>query len=177
MSDDLNKKPLELTVVPNAEIPKSKFDSEDTVKKLYKLFTDGPVWRSLSNLATKLEVDAKELEIFLDKSVAVCQKPGKEDGVRYYALIERLKKDETPEEKKIPKQQRQLITEEDRYASASLHLVYGDLVRVLDKYAIRVFENNKEAFTFLMKAKENLSAGIVLYHNSTKTELEKLPKI
>lgn len=176
--DDLTTIPVEEVKVKTVLTSnQSVIGSDEFGKEFAKLLCEGAVWRTAPNLATKLGVDAVDLVNWMDKIPAICRKAGKEDGVYFYALVERIQAIAKREEVENKKLTRTVVTEEDRYAASGLHLVYGQFLKIMEKYALRIHDKCPEAFNALMTARDRLSAGTILFHNATKVETDKLPKL
>lgn len=172
-SDLLTTKPEELEVVCKPTSPPSRIGTTEFAQQLYELLSGKEIWRSSKSLAEHMGVDSVDLHRFLSAQPVVCTRPGKDEGVFYYALMKRL---ELPNKKeKIPS--RPLVNEDDRYAIAMLHASYRLLHAALSKWAINIAERNEEAFTKVLRAKENLEGGIVLYAQRCQIDLDHLPKV
>jgi hypothetical protein len=163
----------EIKVEPKSSGTKSKIGDDAFVSEFVKLIKSGPVWRSSGKLAEILQVDVVNLAAWMDKQPEIARRPGKEDGVVYYAALRRL---EEEKEKIPPGMERKQIIEEDRYAFALLHQSYNNLTTTLEKYALGIHTRNKESFAKLVEARDAMSAGIVLFANALKLDISKLPK-
>jgi hypothetical protein len=168
---------IEDTPVENLEVKKqqtsfqSKVESKEFCEKLTEEFSNDKVWRSSKVLAEKLNVDVVELDEFLRKQTAVCCKASKDEGVFLYALVKRVEQ----EKEKTETAARSLVSEEDRYALAYLHSCHQLFDSALKKYALKIHERNPESFTQLMSAKSKMEAGLVLFAQKIKADLNKLP--
>ena len=162
----------ELKVEMKQAAVESKIGSSEFTDAFIKLIKTGNVWRTAKGLADKLGVDPIDLVKWMEQQPAICKKPGKEDGIFYYAAIDRLEKPEKPKG-----MERKVITEEDRYMTALFYNQYGNYLKILEKYALRAHEKNPEAFTALAQARDRMSAGVALLINSLGSDLGKLPKI
>jgi hypothetical protein len=172
--NNIEKIPVEeIKVEPKSSGTKSKIGEDSFVAEFVKVIKSGPVWRSSNKLAEILQVDVVNLAEWMDKQPEIARRPGKEDGVVYYAFLRRL---EEEKEKIPPGMERKQIIEEDRYAFALLHQTYNNLVTVLEKYALGIHTRNKESFAKLVESRDAMSAGIVLFANTLKIDVSKLPK-
>ena len=169
---ELNDVPVEEIIIkPVQSAVKTTIDSEEFKVAFAKEMKAGPAWRTPASLATKLGVDAVDLVKWMDRIQNLTRKPGKEDGIFYYGIAPK------EEEKETKKLTRPIVTEEDRYCAAILHSIYGQYVTALEKYGLRIYDKSPEAFAALMNARDRLSAGTVLFHNVTKVDASKLPKL
>jgi hypothetical protein len=174
MSQDIREIPTEEVIVRTTSSPSvSTIGSKEFIEEFAKELKSGRNMRTPNSLASKLGVDSVELAKWMDRCPELIRKPGKEDGVFYYGLA--VKMDNTDQESK--KLTRTVIKEEDRYCAAALHMIYGELLRTLEKYAIPIHDKSKEAFTALMEARDKLSAGTVLFQSASKVDTDKLPKL
>ena len=173
MSDTANLGP-DLTAVPASTIAvapsplpdSSKVGTQDFVVQLNKLLSSkSSVWRTSKNLATALGVDTKDLDGYLKTRDDIQSKSSKEEGVFLYALKERL----VPEGKT-----KLLVCEEDRYALAKIHDALALLEKALKKHGALICERSPEAFNSLVKGKSCVEAGMFIYANATKSDLDKL---
>lgn len=171
---DLQDVPTEeLSVTPQPTPVKSKIGDEEFVKQLNDLLKSGAVWRTSKVLADKLKVDPVALDAFLRSQQTIVGRAAKEEGVFLYALMDRLPKDE----KKGEDITRPLVTEEDRYALSTINCALILLGKALNKTAVRIHTCNPEAFTQLVKAKEQMEAGLVLYGKRLHADFNKLPEV
>jgi hypothetical protein len=182
MSEELKDTPVSEIIQVGSKTTTSdgtKIGSEEFIEKLKKLLNDKQAyWRSAKALAEKLGVDSVQLDKWLRKQTEIVSKPGKEEGVVYYALLSRIEKVPSKEEMKIRSMMsRPIVTEEDRYAVGILHMVYVNLHECLDKYALRISDRSMESFTNLIEARNRLEAGITLYTQTTKANVKKLPRL
>jgi hypothetical protein len=183
MSDIESTSVEELQVAKKVSVPKSEIGSSEFVKELDKLLTDSQPWRSSAALAEALNVDTHDLDKFCRKQTNIVSKPSKIEGVFLYGYAHRTapedKKDDKGKKDKKDKKElsRPLVTEEDRYAIASIHGALMLLESTLQKYALRIHERNSEAFTKLAKAREDIEAGLYLYAKKVHANLDKLPKV
>ncbi len=170
---DLQEIPVEeVTVKAKPTEVQSAIGSEEFIKEFARIIKGGDVWRTPAGLAKKLNVDQADLQAWMDKQGELVRRPGKEDGTFFYAYIQRLEKPKEPKG-----MERKAIMEEDRYMMALLHNGYGNYVRTLEKYALRLHDKNAEAFAALAQARDRMSAGVVLLANTLGTDVEKLPKL
>lgn len=175
MSEIEKINPEEVVVDPVSAGVKTKIGEEDFIKEFVKVIKEGPVWRSSKKLAEIFGVDIKELEDWMDRVTQLAKRPGKEEGIVYYASVNRLEKEE--EKQSPPGMGKKQITEIDRYLIALLHMDYSNLVNILEKYALHAHSRNKEAFAKLVEARDALSAGITLLANTIQLDITKLPKL
>lgn len=174
MSEELVASPVEDIAVQRCTTPANpKVGTKEFCEALGKELSDGKVWRSSKALAENLNVDVVELDKYLRLQQSVCSKASKEEGVFLYALTKRMEAPQPVAETVM----RPLVTEEDRYALASLHSAFILLESTLQKYLMKIHERNPEAFTQLMAGKDKLEAGIVLYGIKLKADMSKLPKV
>lgn len=166
----------EVTVDPKPTGIKSKVGTEDFVKAFVEIVKTGPVWRTVKKMAELLNCDPNDLAAWMDRQTELVRRPGKEDGVVYYAAAGRVEQ-AAKEEKRPPGMERKQIVEEDRYAVAMLHQTYSNLVGILEKYCMHIHNRNKEAFAKLIEGREALSAGVALLANTLQTDVSKLPKL
>ncbi len=143
------------------------------MKSLLVEFNRKKVWRSISGLANTLHVDAKELSELLDKDPLFVRRAGKEDGVFYYALSERLSK-EHPEKREDPLNR--VRREEDGYALGMLHMTYFQFHKILKTYGLEIGQRDAEAFANFTASLDKLESGLLLFSKKTKASMEKLPK-
>jgi hypothetical protein len=175
MSDDLNEVPVEdIKVETKTSTPKSKMETDEFYKQLNELFSSGPVWRSSTTLAQKLEVDVIQLDKYLRTQQAVVSRAAKEEGVFLYAFVKRLPEEEK-KDKKLPHQK--LAGEEDRYALGCIHSAFLLFESSLKKYALNIHEKSPEAFTQLVVAKEKMKVGILLFGTILNADIKKLPGV
>lgn len=176
---DLAAQPVEEVEVQRHETPVvSKIGTKEFCDSLYHEFSDGKnVWRTSKALADKLNVDAVDLDNYLRSQQIVCSKPSKEEGVFLYALVKRIEQPAQVTNSKVEAVTRPLVSEEDRYALASLHSSFLLLEAALQKYALKIHERNPEAFTQLVAAKDKLEAGMILFGSRQKADMTKLPKV
>lgn len=171
VAEDIARDPEEIEVTPQHTEVQSKIGDKVFCEKISKIFSEGKsCWRTPQALAKMLEVDAAELADWMDKQQELCCRPSKEDGTYFYAHIQRLEKAKD-EKKGMP---RPLISEEDRYAFSQLHLIYKNFSEVMDKYAMRVHEKNKDAFDMFAAAKEKMSSAMGALANTLKVDVHKL---
>ena len=172
MADNLQEVPVEVIEVPvKPTAVQSSIGTEDFLTNFVKLIRGGDTWRTPKGLAAKLDVDPVDLAAWMDTQTQLCKRPGKEDGVFFYALAERIEKKEKPKG-----MDRQAITEEDRYMTALLDQAYKNYLRLLNKYAMRACDRTEEGFKLLLQARDRMSAGVALVINSLKADVDKLPK-
>ena len=165
----------EVVVDPKPSGVKSKVGDEEFVKQFVTFVKNGPIWRSAKTLAEKLGVDPNDLAVWMDKQPELVKRPGKEEGVVYYAAVKRL---EVPEEaKRPPGMERKQISEEDRYVIAFLHMTYSNLVKTLEKYGMHAYGRNKEAFAKLVESRDAMSSGVSLMANTLGIDVTKLPNL
>lgn len=172
--DDIVKIPVEevkVKTLPSAVT--SKIGEEEFVKDFVKLMRVGPDWRTSKTLAEKMGVDVVDLGNWMDKVPELARRPGKEEGTFYYALASRL--DKPKEEKRPPGMERRQITPSDRYLLACAHQTYSNLHNLLEKYGMRIWEVDEEAFKSLLKARDRMSAGIHLVAHKMQADLSDLP--
>jgi hypothetical protein len=157
----------------------SKIGSKEFNEELIKELSDGKPWRTAKGLATKFNVDAKELDAHLLKGLEepLCYRKSKEDGVFLYAILKRVEQEKPARDPKVEAALRPIVTEEDRYALASLHSSFILLDAALHKYAMKIHERNSEAFTNLVQGKDKIEAGIALLASKLKSDVTKLPKV
>ena len=181
VGEDLEAAPVEEVEVTKQHTPvQSKIGTKEFNEALLKEFSEGSsVWRSSKALAEKMNVDVVELDNFLRAQQVLCCRPSKTEGVFMYALLKRLQATEQPAkpDPKVEAAMRPLVSEEDRYALASLHSAYIVLHAALDKYALKIHDKNPEAFTQLVQGKDKVEAGIVLLATKLKADVSKLPKV
>jgi hypothetical protein len=176
--ESLIELPTEDIAIQRQPTPVStKVDSKDFGESLLKELSDGNVWRTSKALAEKMNVDVVELDAFLRKQQAVCSRPSKTEGVFLYALVKRIEVEKPKENPKVEAALRPLVSEEDRYALGILHSAFQLLDGALDKYAMKIYERNSEAFTKLVEGKDKLEAGLVLFGQKIKADFTKLPKV
>jgi hypothetical protein len=173
---DIASVPEELEVTSQPTAVKTKIGEKDFCEKIGKIFSEGKPWRTPQALAKTLEVDVQELVVWMDKQAELCCRPGKEDGTYFYALVNRLEK-VTNNDEKSKNMVRPVITEEDRYLFAQLHLEYKNITDTLEKYALRIHDKSEEAFNALASAKNKMSAGLGILANALKVDTHKLPKL
>ena len=171
----------EVTVEPKAAPEVSKIGSDEFCQELYKLLKVGKPWRTADGLAKRLGVDGLDLAKWMARQPSLVMRSGKEEGVMYFALAEVVapEKEDKPEPPAKVKRllDRRLVSEEDRYALAQLHLIYQNLRSVLEKYALKISDRSLEAFTHLIKGKDRLGAGLAVYSHVVQADLTKLPEI
>lgn len=167
LGPDLTAAPASTIAVAPTPLPdSSKIGTKDFIVELNKaLSSKTSVWRTSKVLSTMLGVDAKDLDVYLKTRDDIESKASKEEGVFLYALKDRLK----PEGKT-----KALVSEEDRYALAKIHDAFALLDKALRKHGALICERSPEAFNSLVKGKACVEAGMVIYANATKSDLEKL---
>lgn len=174
---DIEKIPTEEVVVePKPTGIKSKVGSEDFVKAFAEIIKTGNVWRSSKRLAELLNCDPVDIGNWMDRIPEIVRRPGKEEGIVYYALAQRVES-QAKEEKRPPGMERKQIVSEDSYAVAMLHQTYSNLSAILEKYGMHIFNRNKEALAKLVEGRESVSAGVVLLANTLGVDVTKLPKL
>jgi len=177
---DLADEPVEDVEVVKQHTPvQSKIGTKEFNEVLIKEFSDGKIWRSSKAIADKMNVDVVELDTFLRSQAILCCRPSTTEGLMLYALLKRLEQQQ-PKETKDPKVEaavRPVVSEEDRYAIATLHSAYVLLESAMQKYALKIHERNPEAFTNLVQGKDKVEAGIVLLATKLKADFSKLPKV
>jgi hypothetical protein len=177
MSDNIEEIPTEEVIVePKPTGIKSKVGSDEFVKQFVEVIKQGPVWRSTKKLAELLNCDPIDLATWMDRQTELLRRPGKEEGTVYYAFTGRVEA-QAKEEKRPPGMERKQIVTEDGYAVAMLHQTYSNLVNVLEKYGMHVYNRNKEALAKLVEGREAVSAGISLLANTLQIDVTKLPKL
>lgn len=154
---------------------------EFKVKLLEALNAGKKCWRTVQTLGKVLSVDPKELDEWLSKQHDFLRKPGQEDGTVFYAYAARLSREMGTEEKpqgtvKVGKE-RTIVKEEHRYALAQLHLIYSNLHSVVKTYAFDIHEVEPEVFNLLRVAIDKLEAGLCLFANKTRSDVQKLPSL
>jgi len=166
----------EVTVDPKPTGFRSKVGSEEFVKELVPIISAGPVWRSVTKIAGLLNCDPIDLTNWMDRQTELVRRPGKEEGVVYYAHAKRVEQ-QAKEEKRPPGMERKQVTSEDSYAVAMLHQTYSNLTTILEKYGMHIFSRNKEALAKLAEGRESVSAGVALLANTLGVDITKLPKL
>lgn len=178
--DNLENMPTEDVEVQKKHTPTiSKIGTKEFNEALLKELSEGKVWRTAKGLSSKFNVDVKELNEHLQKGLEepLCYRTSKEDGVFLYAILKRVEKEKHEVDPKVEMALRPLVTEEDRYALASLHNSFILLDAALHKYAMKIHERNPEAFTNLVQGKDKIEAGIALLAIKLKSDISKLPKV
>ena len=177
-ANDLETAPVEDVPVQSQPTPvQPKVGTKEFCELLNKEFSEGSVWRSTDAIAKKLNVDVVELDKFLRTQTALCSRPSKKEGVFLYALTKRVEAEQGKEPKEVTEAMRPLVSEDDRYALASLHSAFVLYEAALQKYALKIHERNSEAFTQLVAGKDKLQAGMVLFGQRVKADMSKLPKV
>lgn len=177
MSEDIQALPTEEVVVePKPTGIKSKVGTEEFVKEFVQTIKSGPVWRSAKKIAEILNCDPLDLAAWMDRQTELVRRPGKDEGVVYYAVAGRVEA-QAKEEKVAPGMERKQIVEEDRYSVAMLHQTYSNLTKILERYALHIHTRNKEALAKLVEGREAVSAGISLLANTLQVDVNKLPKL
>ncbi len=174
---EIEKIPAEEVVVqPKPTAVKSHVGSDEFVAKFIEVIKGGDVWRSVNKLSKELNCDPNDLCNWMDHQPGLVRRPGKEEGVVYYAVASRIEA-EAKKEKRPPGMERKVVSEEDRYAIGMLHITYGNLSAILEKYGMHIYNRNSEALAKLAEGKDAISAGIALFANTIQTDISKLPKL
>lgn len=156
----------EITVFPCPVESAKKMGTPDFAKLLLVELSGKNLWRSLSSLANSLQVDEKELATLINKDPQLVRRHGKDSGVFYYALFDRLSKPLESEKNE----------KESDYALAMLHMVYFLFWKTLKTYALEIGQKDTESFNNLSQSLDKLETGLLLFSKKTKAEIEKLPK-
>ena len=159
-----------LKVDPQRSVLPGKIGTPEFEKELLEEFIGKNTWRRSTNLSTKLKVDAKELEKFLDSDKRFTRKLGDNESV-LYATTKRVEEEST----KVKKTQTQItIKPQDRFALASIRMIEMNLKVVLDKYGLQIYEQNEEILSHLTKAMKSLSSAKVLLAQETYADTRQL---
>lgn len=159
----------QVTVDAQRAILPGKMETPEFEKLLLEEFAGKHSWRSSSSLGNKLQVDAKELEVYLDKDKRFLRRLGDGDAV-LYAIGKRV--EDTPDKKTAIKQV--TIKPQDRYSLAIIRMIEVNLTMLLDKYSHLIYEENEEVMSHLTKSLKHIQSAKVLYAQSTKADLNNL---
>lgn len=167
LGKDLTTPPVSTIEIAPVPLPdSSKIGTKDFVLELNKaLSSKTSVWRTSKTISAILGVDAKDLDVYLKTRDDIESKSSKEEGVFLYALKHRLNPDAKT---------KALVSEEDRYALAKIHDAFALLEKALKKHGALICERSPEAFNSLVKGKSCVEAGMFIYANATKSDLDKL---
>lgn len=161
-----------ITVTPEISQLPSKIGTPEFETALTKEFTGKHPWRSSAGLAKKLGVDAKELEVFLDKNKNFTRRPNDKDDGFLYAVVKRVAEDDG-KNKSSTKQT--TVRPEDRFALAVIHMIRSNMDMLLNKYGRRIYEENEEVMSHLTNSFKHLQSAEALFASSTKINLNQLP--
>lgn len=157
----------EVIVQAQPAVLPSKIGSEEFVKNLVELFTGKHAWRSSATLATKLGVDIKELETFLNKDKRFIRRVSENEGSLLYAVLKRVSDDSQDKDNQKTKVKQKSIFPQDRYALACLNLISEMLEKVVEKHALKINDKSEEALSHLTKALHHVKSGTVLLAQET----------
>lgn len=166
----------EVTVEPKPTGIKSKVGTDDFIREFIQVVKNGPVWRSAKKIAELINCDPIDLATWMDRQTELVRRPGKEEGVVYYAVAGRVEA-QAKGDKRPPGMERKQVVSEDSYAVAMLHQTYSNLTNVLEKYGMHIYNRNKESLAKLVEGREAVSAGLTLLANTLQVDVTKLPKL
>lgn len=162
----------EITVVNDGPEHTSKIGTEEFVKALLVELNKNKVWRTLSSLADALHVAPQSLSFWLDDNPKVVRRAGATTGTIYYALSERLPKENSKKENS----RNRVTKEEEGYALAMLHMTYFQFYKILKTYGLEISQVDPEAFSHFTSSLDDLESGLLLFSKKIKASIEKLPK-